>query len=202
MAFGERAVATVTAAELTVAVGSTPTPFLTKHGITLVHDGTSSHDHLRYGAWLNHSAFALDIAIGSVPGPPEPYLLYAAFAGAAGDLTGSQPSGSATWRSLMVGTPTAAPDHYRTLQGDATLIFTAANGGRLGADFDHIVNINLQRAHTVPRIRFFDIPVSAQGTFRSTSSGIIQGGIYGPGHTEIAGVFEKSGIIGAFGARR
>ena len=30
----------------------------------------------------------------------------------------------------------------------------------------------------------------------------IQGGFYGPGHAETAGIFEQSNIVGAFGAKR
>ena len=29
----------------------------------------------------------------------------------------------------------------------------------------------------------------------------IQGGFYGPGHGEAAGVFQQSGMVGAFGAK-
>ena len=29
----------------------------------------------------------------------------------------------------------------------------------------------------------------------------IQGGFYGPGHAETAGVFEQAGIVGSFGAK-
>ena len=46
---------------------------------------------------------------------------------------------------------------------------------------------------------FNDIPVGPQGTFQSGLTGNrIQGGFYGPGHAEAAGVFEQSNIVGAF----
>ena len=50
---------------------------------------------------------------------------------------------------------------------------------------------------------FENVAVGADGTFaRGQSGGRIQGGFYGPGHAEAAGVFEQSGIAGTFGAKR
>jgi len=50
---------------------------------------------------------------------------------------------------------------------------------------------------------FADVPISGRGTFEAGLSGNrIQGGFYGPGHVEAAGVFEQSNIVGAFGAKR
>ena len=45
------------------------------------------------------------------------------------------------------------------------------------------------------------MPLGADGTFEAGLTGNrIQGGFYGPGHAEAAGIFEQSNIVGAFGA--
>ncbi len=57
--------------------------------------------------------------------------------------------------------------------------------------------------HAIEAVRFENVAVGTNGTFaRGQSGGRIQGGFYGPDHAEAAGVFEQSGIVGAFGAPR
>ena len=47
------------------------------------------------------------------------------------------------------------------------------------------------------------VAVGPDGTFaRGRTGARIQGGFFGPHHAEAAGIFEQSGIVGAFGARR
>ena len=60
-----------------------------------------------------------------------------------------------------------------------------------------------ETAHTVETVAFSDLTVEADGIFaRSQSGSCIEGGFYGPGHAEAAGIFEQSDIVGAFGAKR
>ena len=103
----------------------------------------------------------------------------------------------------MVGTTHAGPVRGDVLQGDAALTFTAASGGSMQAAFTDIVNLDLKRPHSPSGVRFTDIPVSDDGTFRKGALGNrIHGTLYGPGHAEAAGIFEHSDIVGAFGAMR
>ena len=46
-------------------------------------------------------------------------------------------------------------------------------------------------------------PLSQDGTFERRRSGwMINGAFFGPDHVEAAGTFRRSGIIGAFGAKK
>lgn len=120
-----------------------------------------------------------------------------------GERTGDRPTGTAIWRGVMVGTTHAGPVRGDILQGDAALTFTVAGGGSIQAAFTDIVNLDRNRPHATPGVRFTDVPVTGDGTFRKGELGNrIQGTLYGPGHAEVAGIFEHSDIVGAFGAIR
>ena len=174
-------------------------PVGTKRGVTLIrstgkHDGT---EFRRLGAWMQDSAFGVQTERVTVEG----VRVDARYGLAGGTLTGSRPSEDAVWHGLMVGTPTAGADRGDRLQGDATLTYDMGSG-RLDAAFSDIRNID--RLGRPPRAVSFDgIDVNAaDGTFQTGFKGNrIQGGFYGPGHAEAAGVFEQSNIVGAFGAK-
>lgn len=173
---------------------------LTKEGITTIYYGDDEEDEYNarmYGAWMHHGAFAVGTLAGEIAGTSV--TVSAGLAG--GDLTGSAPIGNAAWKGIMVGAPQGGED---LLQGDAELTWTMADdGGTLAADFTGIVNLDEHAAHSVTSISFDDIPVGRDGIYTlGTAGDRIQGGFYGPGHAETAGVFEKSGIVGAFGARK
>ena len=170
------------------------------HGITLLSE-TGRHmgvARISLGAWMEHGSFGLfdDRAIGDEIESTYRYAL------ALGDLTGSPPTGSATWLGIMVGTPIAGDERGDRLVGTAALNYDIAAGG-LDAAFSGIRNIDRGRAHGVEAVIFSDLAIGAGGTFARGQSGArIQGGFYGPGHAEAAGIFEQSGIAGAFGAKR
>ena len=199
-----------------------------RHGITIVaqeHDNEAGDvDFLRYGAVMNHSAFAAqgagELVYLEVFGQYLPFRLddisppfgWRRRSYAFGDLTGSSPDGSATWTGLMVGAPISdrAEDRSSFLQGDASLTYDFADTS-LDASFTGIRNIVTKADHSVRRLRFDDIPVSDDGRFHGyeLKPGIrkeIAGGFYGPGHAETAGILEYveagEGIVGSFGARR
>ena len=110
-------------------------------------------------------------------------------------------AGNAAWRGLMVGRPATGENRAERLLGDAVLSYDM-DAGALDADFTGIVNIDRNAAHSTTAVTFAAIPVGAQGTFAAGEAGDrIQGGFYGPGHAETAGIFERSNIVGAFGAR-
>ncbi|MCY4141189.1 MAG: hypothetical protein OXF56_23350 [Rhodobacteraceae bacterium] len=168
---------------------------LTKHGITVLDTRDSTNRNL--AAAMNHSAFSIlsnrDVLEGTT--------VWNRLSTAGGDLTRSRPSGTATWTGLMVGVPTGIAGRTDFLQGDAALTYDFA--GSLDASFTGIRNITRNRAYSVTSVRFNDIPVSSNGTFQVGLTGNhIQGGLYGPGHAETAGVFEQKGIVGSFGAKR
>ena len=177
----------------TVAVG-------TRHGITLmaVTSRTPDHEATAFGAWMDHSSFTVQIERlrGVYVTVDGRYGL------AGGDLTGTRPTGDATWLGLMVGTPATGSKRGDRLQGDATLDYDL-DSNSLDVAFSSIKNIDRLTAHTTETVMFQDLRIGSRGTFEAGLAGNrIQGGFYGPGHVEAAGIFEQSNIVGAFGARR
>jgi len=153
------------------------------------------------GAWMEHGSFALN-NLRAVDGEVQSDTLHTLHTVALGDLTGRPLSGSATWLGIMVGTPIAGDDRGDWLVGTAALNYDMSDGV-LDAGFSGIRNIDRGTAHTTETVIFPDLAVGWDGTFSSGQSGTrIQGGFYGPGHAEAAGIFEQSDIVGAFGAKR
>ena len=174
---------------------------LSKNGVTLLEYAGAN---LRaYGAWLEHSAFAVQRESGTVNVAGAGDVSFHFRHGmAGGDLTGSRPSVDATWTGVMVGTPDQGGRRGNYLQGDASLTYASADN-TLDATFSSIVNLNTGRAHSTTLLSFGNVPVTAGGTFASGTGGNrIRGGLYGPDHAEATGVFEKNDIVGAFGARK
>ena len=171
-----------------------------KHGITLLWE-SSTHtgaDLASLGAWLEHGSFAiLNERQTSEEGTVDVW-----YGIAVGELTGTPPAGSATWLGIMVGTPVDGDAHGERLVGTAALNYDMAVGG-LDAAFSGIKNIDRGTAHDVETVIFSNLAVGPDGTFATGESGTrIQGGFYGTGHAEAAGIFEQSDIVGAFGATR
>ena len=169
-----------------------------KHGITLLSE-SSTHtgaDLASLGAWLEHGSFAiLNERQTSEEGTVDVW-----YGIAVGELTGTPPAGSATWLGIMVGTPVDGDAHGERLVGTAALNYDMAVGG-LDAAFSGIKNIDRGTAHDVETVIFSNLAVGPDGTFATGESGTcIQGGFYGTGHAEVAGIFEQSDIVGTFGA--
>ena len=167
---------------------------LSRNGATLLEYAGAN---LRaYSSWLEHSAFGV-IREGGTTNGVGWTLLYGV---AGGDLTGSRPSVDATWTGVMVGTPATGSERGDYLQGDASLTYEFS-ALTLDATFTDIVNLDTGAA--VSAMAFGNVPVAADGTFASGTTGNrIQGGLYGPDHAEATGVFEQNDIVGAFGARK
>ena len=180
-----------------------------KHGITLVSEasGHTGADLASLGAWMEHSSFA--ILNERQPGDEGTVDVW--YGIALGDLAGFPPGpipGTATWSGIMVGTPVSGDARGERLVGDAVLTYqfptgVDGSGHTLDAAFGGIKNIDRGTAHAVETVLFENVAVAEDGTFARGQSGArIQGGFYGPGHAEAAGIFEQSDIVGAFGARR
>ena len=171
---------------------------LTRNGITLLEGRGEKVES--YGAWMDHAAFTLQSERTMAGG----VAIETRYGVAGGDLTGVPPDMTATWRGVMVGTPSDGALRGNILQGDAALSFTFGGaGGSLDAAFTDIKDLDRSAAHSTPVLRFDDVPVAADGAWRFGEAGNrIQGGFYGPGHAEAAGIVEQSGVVGAFGAKR
>lgn len=182
-----------------VAIGS-------KRGVTLWWEA-STHtgaDLASLGAWLEHGSFAVLNEIG--PGDEGPVDVW--YGIALGELAGSPPTGSATWFGIMAGTPVTGDARGERLVGDAVLTWdlrsgSDGSGASLDVAFGGIMNIDRGTAHAVGTVSFESVAAGPDGTFAAGEAGTrILGGFHGPGHAEAAGVFEHSGIVGAFGATR
>lgn len=166
-----------------------------------------------YGEWGTWSAFY------AVWERDSRNTLDLTWSAAFGDLSDARPTaaqGSATWRGGMVGRTRA--DGVE-VEGSSRLVY----------DFDdHSLALTLeglapsaraadrgQRYSGPSGFAWADLPVAANGTFDlATSSnnragtdlnpslGQVEGAFYGPEAGEAAGVFERGGVVGAFGARR
>ena len=178
----------------TVAVG-------TGNAVTLMF-GTASDmgtDYARFGAWMTHSAFAVQAQERTFDGTRLDVLVGLA----GGDLAGAPLTGSATWLGLMVGTPVSGSARGDRLEGIAALNYDMDAGGGIDIAFSSIVNIDRRAPHSTPVVQFIDVPVGPRGTFEAGLAGNrVQGGFYGPNHAEAAGIFERSDIVGAFGAKK
>ena len=173
---------------------------LTKHGITLVQGKSTNGIVDAYGSVMTHALFAVQGERTTLNDIDFAFR----YGIAGGDLTGSTPAINARWTGVMVGTGRTGSLRQNILQGDAFLEAELRLGSdQIKATFSDIQNITTGAAHTEQSIRFENIPISPDGTFRAGLAGNrIQGGFYGPGHAESAGIFERSNIVGAFGAKR
>ncbi len=170
----------------------------TKHGITLMSQAEGT-DFTSFGAWMEHSGFAVQHESATIRGT----RIDARYGLAGGELAGTAPTGNATWLGIMVGMPATGNNRGDRLQGDATLSYDLNAGDSIDVAFSSIKNIDRGTAHSTPTVMFNDVPIATEGTFQAGLSGNrIQGGFYGPGNAEAAGVFEQSNIVGAFGAKK
>lgn len=168
----------------------------TRHGITLM--SWSDSDYTAYGAWMKRGGFA----VGTESFAIEDVRVDIRYGLAGGDLTGTRPTGNATWLGLMVGTPATGSARGDRLQGIAALNYDMGVGG-LDIGFSSIKNVDRGADHSTPVVTFNDLAIASDGTFQAGFTGNrIQGGFYGPDHVEAAGVFEQANIVGAFGAKR
>ena len=127
-----------------------------KHGITLFGGqgvGGSYDATIRgFGSWMNHSGFQ----VGSLSAVVDGTSVQMRRGIAGGDLAGSSPDTSATWRGIMVGTPVSGSDRGDFLQGDARLTygFNASGYAEIDAAFTNIKNIDRNRDYSTASIRF------------------------------------------------
>ena len=136
-----------------------------------------------YGHWLDESVFGL--ADGAVA------VSFGAF-----PATNPAGIGGGVWKGQVVGLERASGQR---VEGSAEL--RIGDFGSPEADIA-FTGMTDSGGAVRPDMRWDDIPV-ARGAFRSSdATGSIEGRFYGAGHGEAGGVFERNGIVGAFGAER
>lgn len=120
--------------------------------------------------------------------------------GVQGNISGSRPSGSATWEGRMVGYESglsSGDDPF--VQGRARLT-TALDSRRIDIDFDRVTSMDRERS--LADFGFHDIELDEDGTFDDFDEGMVEGAFFGPENDETAGSFHKNSnkVTGSFGA--
>lgn len=153
-----------------------------------------------YGFWGAHGYAALELGSGPLTGDADGTALTGEFAFArayaAGAASGSNPggTGSATWSGIVEASPVGA---FERLTGSVTL--TIAD---LARPTSVSVSVDVP-GHEIDRPGWANAPLAA-GRFSTGTAGsdYLEGSFHGPGGEEAWGVFDTTGYIGAFGAKR
>lgn len=158
-----------------------------------------------YGIWLEHSFHAIERVRYHVPEdlPAEPTRLFTYSVGSSTFDNPRSADGSARWVGLMVGRDvTTSPQRGQLVNGDASV--TVSFGEQAAtADVAFFGILNLENGARTPDMAWRDLAIENGGfDRRDARDDTISGRFYGPGHAEAGGVFERNGIVGAFGARR
>lgn len=172
---------------------------MTKNGVSIAQ-GRHADLTIGYGGWLDHNAFGTIVERGATAG--EKYM--GPYAISYGDASETNPAGAgtATWNGVMVGADVGtatATDRPDLVQGDAAVVADLDNVN-VDVAFTGIVNLDTGGARN--DMTWTDLPMSAGGFSQGSGSNRIEGRFYGPGHEEAGGIFERGGIVGAFGAKR
>ena len=160
-----------------------------------------SVDYRGYGGWLQHSFFITEtdrITGGALEGTP---LVYSYSVGDAPNTNPAADGGSGIWRGVMVGadvSQTVTRGH--PIQGDAEITIADFADPQASIAFTSIYDLEAR----TPRddMTWSDIPVTEGGFATGSDEDSIEGRFYGPNHEEVGGIFEREGILGAFGAMR
>ena len=120
---------------------------------------------------------------------------------ALGDAPETNPStGTFAWDGVMVGrnSDIASSSVSNVVQGDAAVSAELSGSGGMSVDvtFSNIKDLN--SGSSMADMTWADLSVT-NGSF---DGGTIEGSFFGPRHEEVAGVFQRNFVMGAFGARR
>ena len=158
-------------------------------------------DYDTYGGWLQHSFFVTEtggIAEGLFDGTPIAYSY------SVGDAANSNPlaaDGSGTWRGVMVGADVSQTEtRGHPIQGDAEITIENFDDPQANVAFTRIFDLHAQTQRD--DMAWAGIAVTDGGFASGTDEDSIEGRFYGPNHEEVGGIFERDGVLGAFGAAR
>ena len=152
-----------------------------------------------WGFWGEHGFAVLALGAGLLAGEIDGTAFSGDFSLAqayvAGDATGTTPAGtgSATWTGIAEASPTGT---FERLMGTATVTIADLSRPRVGVTID-------VRGHTIGAPGWADMALEDGGfTAGMAGTNYLQGDFHGPAHEEAWGVFDTTGYIGAFGAKR
>ena len=173
------------------------------HGMNLVQTVYSGDDTVGlfigegtfWGGWLEHQVFGtFHAGIATEDGASFEMGLGMSL----GDATRAPfPAGNATFTGAMTGLET---EGWEAIEGRATISVRNLGTPEVDARFTQIVGTD--GGGSREDISWLGIPLDSDSFYAGTAEDFIQGVFYGPLHVEVGGVFERSGIVGAFGGRR
>lgn len=160
---------------------------------------TVSPEVTSYGFWGEHGFAALALGAGPIAAEIEGTAFAGDFSLAqayvAGDATGTNPAGtgSATWTGIAEASPTGT---FERLMGTATVTIADLAQPRVGVAID-------VPGHDIGAPGWADMPL-VDGGFTAGIAGTdyLRGNFHGPAHEEAWGVFDTTGYLGVFGAKR
>lgn len=179
-------------------------------------------DEFGYGGWLEHSAFQVNVVdyFRYRSGQRHDRLVRSV---SIGDAAQTPLTVSGTWSGVMVGfDPGETTAQGHVIQGDADITVTIDDRSAAVSDYVDVAFTNIYDLDTgtgrddmtwddldLVGGRFSsgappsDPRLNRRDPFAAPPSiNWIYGRIYGPNHEEVGGVFQRNGIIGAFGASR
>ena len=178
-----------------------------RRGVSLVVERGSGEyaDVHVYGGWLDHSLFASESVLLTHDIYPDKGATVV-ISYAVGLSTEENPSavdGSARWEGLMIGRDMrATASRGQVVLGDAdvTVDFAAT---ALTADVAFTGIATIESGEAWGDMAWRGMAVEEGAFARSDAADdTISGRFFGPGEEEVAGVFERAGIAGAFGGKR
>ena len=191
-------------------------PALVNGGIT-IFDGSKAQTNpgiffYRFGAWMEDVGFSVEKtdfrqAIDFTGTGGRTNLFATVIGRNANRPTGS---GTASWSGLMVGMPYRLNDQHfgKNLVGRAAVDYDFSDN-TFDARFFNIIFTTEVALYPVQELNFEDIAVDSSGLFKSPKDlgdeppgalDRIEGGFFGTNN--MAGTFNSSGIVGAFGVKR
>ena len=184
-----------------------PTPIGERHGVRVAHVRASDRSEAGeaisitgYGGWMEHGSFL--VSEGTIEGGD---LGGARFASSQsfGVSPNTVPDVAASWSGIVAGVDMSETDTAGNLvQGHARLELELLHGAPVvDVEFTELHDLETEAAWAP--LYWEDLAVTADGfTDDVSDDDYIDGRFYGPGHEEASGVFERGGLLGAFGATK
>ena len=167
-------------------------------------------DILSYEGWMQYSKFGGQINNITNGFAQVGQAYYRDFTGqryavatSIGQLSETNPvDGNATWEGVMIGGRIGETvDFGDPVRGDATLTFDFADAD-LDVAFTNIQSLrNVEVPATYPDMTWENLAVRDGRFGGGFDEPTIEGRFYGPNHEEVGGIFQRSRIVGAFGAQ-
>ena len=158
-----------------------------------------------FGGWMQHGFFASQANLFTDKENPNygTTVFYSYTLGNGAGENPAAPEGGAQWRGFVVGRDSSVTSSLESvIQGDAAVSVKMEQSG-MQADVTFTDLSNAHTGATYGDMNWTGMAVKDGGFARRGAVGdTIEGNFYGPNQEEVGGIFERSGIAGAFGGHR